>query len=245
MSDPRPCRICIAVDGPASSGKGTVARMVAAELGYAYVDTGAMYRGIGLACLRAGVSVDDAEGCGRIARAHRVSFEPGEERQRVFLDAEDVTRAIRTPEAGTAASAVARHGPVRSALLQQQRDLGVGGGVVMDGRDIGTVVLPEAELKVFLTASAMERARRRHAELVERGSDRSLEEVAAEIEARDAQDSGRAVAPLAQAEDARRLDTTRLDPEEAARRIVAWARQLCDEGEGGGGAELDASGGQR
>lgn len=244
MTDRDPRRICIAVDGPASSGKGTVARMVAAELGYAYVDTGAMYRGIGLACLRAGVSVDDAEGCGALARRHRVSFRPGAERQRVFLDDEDVTRAIRTPEAGTAASAVARHGPVRSALLQQQRDLGAGGGVVMDGRDIGTVVLPEAELKVFLTASAMERARRRHAELVDRGSDRSLEEVAAEIEARDAQDSGRAVAPLAMAEDARRLDTTDLDPEEAARKIVTWARQLGDEARGGGRVGLDGSSAQ-
>ena len=221
-----PRRIRIAVDGPASSGKGTVARMVAAALGYAYVDTGAMYRAVGLACPRGGVDTDDADGCGAQARNHEVGFLPSEEGQRVLLDGEDVTDEIRTPEAGTAASAVARHGAVRAALLDQQRSFASGGGVVMDGRDIGSVVLPDAELKIFLTASLGERARRRHAELVARGVDRSLEDVTAEIAARDAQDSGRAVAPLTRAADAVPLDTTQKTAEEAADVILAEARRF-------------------
>ena len=225
MSD-RPRRIRIAVDGPASSGKGTVARMVAAALDYAYVDTGAMYRAVGLACLRGGVDTDDAEACGAQARDHEVSFLPSVEGQRVLLDGEDVTDEVRTPEVGTAASAVARHGPVRAALLEQQRSFAADGGVVMDGRDIGSVVLPDAELKIFLTASLGERARRRHAELVVRGVGRSLEDVTAEIAARDAQDSGRAVAPLTRAADAVPLDTTHKTAEEAAEVIVSEARRL-------------------
>ncbi len=218
--------IAIAIDGPASSGKGTVARIVAAALGYAYVDTGAMYRGIGLACLRAEVDLDDAEGCGAVAGAHRISFRHDQSaEQRVLLDGEDVTGAIRTPEAGGAASSVARHGPVRAALLDQQRAMGRDGSVVMDGRDIGTVVLPDAGLKVFLTATLEERARRRCLELSRRGSPVPLDEVSAEIAARDKQDSSRAVAPLAKAHDALELDTTNLSAGEAAEHIVTVARK--------------------
>lgn len=197
--------LTIAIDGPASSGKGTVARRVAEQLGYAYVDTGAMYRAVGLAALRAGIDPTDAAGTTRIAEALQFAFDWHKGQLRVIADREDVSAAIRNEAVGKAASAVAVHPGVRAALLQTQRDLGAGGGVVMDGRDIGTVVLPNADLKIFLDASLEERARRRHAESP--GS--SYEQVYAELAARDAQDSGRATAPLKQADDAVRVDTTK------------------------------------
>ncbi|MFN7143922.1 MAG: (d)CMP kinase [Myxococcota bacterium] len=196
--------LTIAIDGPASSGKGTVARRVAEHLGYAYVDTGAMYRSVGLAALRAGVSPTDADATTEIAQALHFAFDWHKGQLRVIADREDVSAAIRNEAVGKAASAVAVHPGVRAALLQTQRDLGAGGGVVMDGRDIGTVVLPTADLKIFLDASLDERARRRHAESP--GS--SYDQVHAELAARDAQDSGRATAPLKQADDAVRIDTT-------------------------------------
>lgn len=209
--------LTIAIDGPASSGKGTVARRVAESLGYAYVDTGAMYRAVGLTALRAGVDATDAERTAEIARRLHFAFDWHKGQLRILLDREDVSRAIRTAEVGNAASAVAVHPGVRSALLQTQRDLGAGGGVVMDGRDIGTVVLPFADLKIYLDAALDERARRRHAELP--GS--TYEQVRTELAARDAQDSGRATAPLRKADDAVLIDSTSNGIDDVVASVIA------------------------
>ncbi len=209
--------LTIAIDGPASSGKGTVARRVAESLGYAYVDTGAMYRAVGLCVLRAGAAPTDARAATAIAESLHFGFDWHKGQLRIIVDREDVSDAIRNERVGAAASAVAVHPGVRSALLQTQRDLGAGGGVVMDGRDIGTVVLPDADLKIFLDASLEERARRRSAEL----SGSSLDDVQRDLAARDAQDSGRSTAPLRQAEDAVRVDTTRHDIDEVVATVLA------------------------
>jgi cytidylate kinase len=209
--------LTIAVDGPASSGKGTVARRVAEALGYAYVDTGAMYRSVGLAALRAGVDPTDAAATTAIAAALHFGFDWHKGQLRILVDRDDWTQAIRNEQVGKAASAVAVHPGVRAALLQTQRDLGAGGGVVMDGRDIGTVVLPDADLKIFLDASLDERARRRHAEL----PGTTFQQVRAELAARDAQDSGRATAPLRQADDAVRIDTTGHTIDEVVAQVLA------------------------
>lgn len=214
-------RLCIAVDGPASSGKGTVARLVAQALGYAYVDTGALYRGVGLRLLAAGEDPADPTLAERAARAIRFGFSWVDGRLAVAVDGEDVTAAIRTEAVSRAASAVAVHPGVRAALLQTQRDLAGHGGVVVDGRDVGTVVLPDADLKVYLDASLDERARRRHAEL--HGS--RFEDVRDALASRDAQDSGRATAPLRQADDAVRLDTTGLTIAQVVARVLALAHE--------------------
>jgi CMP/dCMP kinase len=220
--------IRIAIDGPASSGKGTVARMVAKALGYTYIDTGSMYRAVALAAQRKGLSCYDEAGVGTLARSLAIDFAWDGETLRTRLAVgggpkEDVTDALRSEEVGRGASDVASLPAVRTALLDQQRALGVRGGVVMDGRDIGTVVLPDAELKLFLDATAEERARRRTLELHARGDLRPFERVLEEIEARDAQDAGRTVAPLKQADDAVYLDTTGLTPERVRDRIVELA----------------------
>lgn len=219
-------RIRIAVDGPASSGKGTVARLVARSLGYAYVDTGAFYRAVGLACLRAGLSTEDDDACGALARSVVLDVLPSDAGQRILLDGEDVSEAIRTPEVGMAASDVAALPQVRGALLAQQRRMGAAGGVVMDGRDIGTVVMPDAELKVFLDASLQVRAERRHLELARRGTPQDFEAVRDELRIRDEQDRHRAVAPLRQHPDAMYVDSTDKTAEQAAAEVVAEARRL-------------------
>lgn len=215
-----PRGIRIAIDGPASSGKGTVARRVAEALGYGFVDTGALYRGVGLRVLRAGGDPRRAEDAVPHAEAARFRFRWADGSLRVWLDDEDVTAAIREEAVGRAASAVAVHPGVRSALLAAQRAMAAEGGVVMDGRDVGTVVLPDAELKVYLDASLEERARRRHRDLP--GAD--LDAVRRDLAARDAQDSGRAAAPLRQAEDAVRIDTTRRPIDEVVGLVVELAR---------------------
>jgi cytidylate kinase len=212
-------RISIAIDGPASSGKGTVARRVAAELGYGYVDTGALYRGVGLSVLREGADPTSEAACAPIAAAARFQFSWAAGRLQVCLNGEDVTAAIRTEPVSAAASAVAVHPGVRAALLQTQRALGEGGGVVMDGRDVGTVVMPGAELKVFLDASLEERARRRQNEIP--GSD--LAQIRGDLAARDAQDSGRAAAPLRAADDAVALDSTGRTIDEVVQQVIALA----------------------
>lgn len=216
--------ICIAIDGPASSGKGTVARRVARSLDYAYVDTGAMYRSVGLRALEQRVALDDGPALGALAAGLRFGFTWTLDGLRVTLDGVDVSAAIRAEVVGQAASTVATRPEVRAALLGLQRQLGSGGGVVMDGRDIGTVILPDAELKVFLDASVDERARRRHAELIERGADVSFEAVRDELQARDEQDSGRAVAPLRAADDAVVIDSTRLPPDSVVQAVLDLAR---------------------
>lgn len=216
--------LAIAIDGPAGAGKSTVARAVAQRLGYLYIDSGAMYRAVTLYCLQKGIDIDDEEAVGRAAREVDVRLEPSPEGLRVFLNGVDVTCEIRRPEVGERVSQVARWGKVRSALVGLQRAMSAGGGVVMDGRDIGTVVLPSADVKVFLTATPEERARRRHQELLERGENVTYAEVYESIRTRDWVDSSRQHSPLRKAPDAVEIDTTGKSIEEVTRLIVA----LCD-----------------
>ena len=203
----------IAIDGPAGAGKSTVARGVAAALGSTYLDSGAMYRSVALAALERGVDLDDGEAVGELARRLEIELGGG-----VRLDGDEVGERIRSPEVSAAASRVSVHRQVRTAMVERQRDLIASGDYVAEGRDIGTVVSPEAPLKVFLTASEQERARRRAAETGE-PSDRVL----AELRARDARDREREHGALREADDAVILDTTGLDPDEVVRRVVSLA----------------------
>ena len=216
-------RLVIAIDGPAGAGKSTVARKVAAALGYLYIDTGAMYRALTLAVLRAGVPVDDPAAVAAAVAGVRIRLEPSPAGNRVFLDEEDVTAAIRSPEVSAAVSQVAAIPEVRRRLVTLQRQLAAEGGVVMDGRDIGTVVLPHADLKVFLTADLEERARRRYLELQAAGHGLDLEEIRSNLEERDRLDTGRAVSPLRIADDAVIIDTT----DRPVERVVAEVLRLC------------------
>jgi len=222
-------KIRVAIDGPGGAGKSTMAKALSRACGLHYVDTGAIYRTVGLAALRAGLEPSDGEGVPAILRELDVQVRYEGEEQHMLLNGEDVTGMIRTPEISAAASAVSALPEVRAFLLQTQRDLAAKGGVVMDGRDIGTVVLPEAELKVFLTASPEERARRRFLELREKGIDQPYEEVLREMNERDQRDSTRAVAPLRPAEDAVMLDSSELTPEQVLERLVALVRERSDE----------------
>lgn len=217
--------LTIAVDGPASSGKGTVARGVARALGYQYVDTGAMYRAVALFARRRAIAWDDEPALARLARELRFRFHWDGELLRVEVDGEDVTGAIREDAIGNGASDVSALPAVRSALLEQQRALGASGGVVMDGRDIGTVVLPDADLKVFLDAGLDERARRRHEELLRRGEVVHYAEVRDAIAERDRRDRERETAPLRQAPDAVYVDTTDLTIRQAVDVLLALARE--------------------
>jgi len=213
----------VAIDGPAGAGKSTVARAVATRLGFAFVDTGAIYRSVALAALRSGVALDDADTLGPLAAALPLSFRPEGAVNRVFIGETEVTQEIRAPEVSRAASLVSVHASVRDALLELQRRLARAqpAGAVLEGRDIGTVVFPDADLKVFLTASAEERARRRHAELQARGVPSRYEQVLADQQARDREDETRAVAPLRAADDAWRLDSGGHSPEQIVELIVS------------------------
>jgi len=217
-------RPIVAIDGPAGAGKSTVARRLAARLGFTLVDTGALYRAVALAATERGVAWDDDEALARLCAAIEVRLETSAEgATRVLLDGRDRSADIRTPEMSRGASAVSARGPVRAALLGLQRDLGRAGGVVLEGRDIGTVVFPDAELKIFLTASPEERARRRAAELRARGIDVDEAETLREVIARDAQDSGRAIAPLRRADDAVEVDSTGVDVGDLVERLARLA----------------------
>lgn len=218
--------IRIAIDGPASSGKGTVARLTARRLGYAYVDTGAMYRIVALIASRRGLSLEDGAAVGVVTAELAFSFSWDGERLRVSVDGEDVSDLIRAEAVGQGASRVSVHPSVRSALLDQQRSLAAAGGVVMEGRDIGTVVLPGAELKIFLDASLDVRATRRTEELQRRGISASFADIREEIRVRDVRDRTRSAAPLRQAEDAIYLDTSDLTAESASRKIAELASRL-------------------
>jgi cytidylate kinase len=225
-------RPIVAIDGPAGAGKSTVARRLAAELGFVLVDTGAMYRAVALAASRAGVPWNDAERVAGLARgmvaARSLVFERDDELNvRVKLAGEDVSEAIRTPDIAQGASTVSAHAEVRAVLLDLQRQAGQEGGVVLEGRDIGTVVFPDAEVKFFLTASPEVRARRRHAELVAKGQDVTFDATVAEVKERDARDESRAVAPLRKAEGAILVDSTNMTIDETVAFMLAKVREVA------------------
>ena len=226
--------IVIAIDGPVGSGKSTAARRVAALLGYTYIDTGAMYRAVALKALRRKIPITaDANGANEalvaLARDTRIDLRAGSAEdgstQRVFLDGEDVTAAIRTPEVSQAASKIAVIEGVRHVLVAEQRRAGASGGVVMEGRDIGSVVFPDAGLKIFLTASDEVRARRRWLEHQQKGDTIDLARTLEEIRERDKRDAGREHSPLIRAEGAVYVDSTAMEAEEVARLIAMLARE--------------------
>ena len=216
----------VAIDGPAGAGKSSAAKILAKELGCTYLDTGAMYRAVGLKALREGVAPSDAAHVLPMLEqtALDVVFEGGQ--QKILLDGEDVSGKIRTAEVGMAASAVSAIPQVREKLVQMQRQIAAGKDVVMDGRDIGTVVLPDAKYKFFITASSRKRAQRRYLELEEKGIlNRTLEELEAEIVQRDYDDSHRAHSPLRQAADAVLIDTSDLTLEEVTKELLRRVRE--------------------
>ena len=222
----RPHGLVVAIDGPSGAGKSTAGRALAARLGYTYVDTGAMYRALTLKALRASLSPDAEGPLVDLAAETRIDLEDGG--QRVRLDGLDVTAEIRSREVTTASSRVSAHPGVRRDMVERQRRLGAGGGVVLDGRDIGTAVFPDAEAKFYLDADPSKRARRRQAEWSAAGSDVDIEELELEIRSRDAADSTRADSPLKRAKDATLVDTTELTPAEVVERmasVVAARRQ--------------------
>ncbi len=208
--------ISIAIDGPSGAGKSTLARRCASAFGFLYADTGAIYRTVGLAAVREGIDLKDEKAIAALLPTLKIEMKYNEEgEQRMYLSGEDVSEAIRMPEISIAASDVSSLPAVRQFLLEMQRSLARTQSVLMDGRDIGTVVLPDADLKVFLTASAEERARRRDLQLQEKGVTEAYEKVLQEIRYRDEQDMNRETAPLRQAEDAILLDTSDLTYDES------------------------------
>ena len=219
----------VAIDGPASSGKSTVAKIIAKRFGYVYCDTGAMYRSVTWAALENGIDVSDTKRVIDLARKIKITFEPGQPDQRVFVDGHEVTKDIRTEKIAANVSAVAAIPEVRAQMVEQQRQIAQAGGIVMDGRDIGTTVLPGAQVKVFLVASAHERARRRYEENLQKGlATQSLDELEAAIKLRDQKDSTRKVSPLTQAKDAILIDTTSLTIDQVVDEISALIKKNQD-----------------
>ena len=218
--------VSIAIDGPSGAGKSTLARSAAAELGYLYVDTGAIYRTIGYYAHANHIDPKDEQAVASALPQVRVELTYGDDGlQHMLLNGQDVTKEIRLPEISLCASAVSAHPGVRAFLLEMQRELARTHNVIMDGRDIGTVVLPDADVKIFLTASPEARARRRLLELEQRGTPEPYEKILKEIEQRDWDDSHRATAPLRQAEDAVLLDTTELNFEESREALLKLIRE--------------------
>lgn len=212
----------IAIDGPAGAGKSTVARLVAKELGFLYIDTGAMYRAVTLKALRQGLDFSDDKALGELAKSASIILEPPRDGYvKVFLDGEDVTNEIRSSDVTRNVSLVARLPAVRKHLVELQKKMAVGGGVVMEGRDIGTVVLPDARIKIFLTASAQERVRRRRDELAAKGIEASNFQAEEEIHSRDHIDSTRETGPLVPAADAEVIDSSSLPVEQVVKMIVS------------------------
>ncbi|MBW4802494.1 MAG: (d)CMP kinase [Loigolactobacillus coryniformis] len=211
----------IAIDGPASAGKSTVAKLVAKQLHYTYCDTGAMYRALTLAAMQKQIDLHDEPAVLAVLAEITISFKPGEPEQQVFVNEQEVTQAIRQPDVTNNVSTVAALGGVRQQLVQHQQKIAAAGGIVMDGRDIGTAVLPNAAVKIFLVASVAERAQRRYAENIRKGIDTPLAVLQQEIEVRDKKDSTRAVSPLTQAKDAVLVDTTALSIEQVVAKIIA------------------------
>ncbi|GAM13866.1 (d)CMP kinase [Mesobacillus selenatarsenatis] len=216
-------RISIAIDGPAAAGKSTVAKIAAEKLTYIYIDTGAMYRALTYKALNKGASLDNEAELIEILNNTSIELMPGESGQKVLLDGIEVTNEIRSAEVTNQVSYVAVHELVRKEMVKRQQQFAVDGGVVMDGRDIGTHVLPNAEVKVFLLASVEERAQRRHAENIQKGFPSDLEKLKEEIAARDKIDSERVVAPLKKADDAIEIDTTSLSITDVVDKIMGLA----------------------
>lgn len=216
----------IALDGPAGAGKSTIAKLVAKELGFIYVDTGAMYRAIALHVKQSGTDPEDEAAVAEAVKDVQVELQAGENGQIVILNGEDVSGMIRTQEIGEMASRTSRYGCVRSGLTDLQREMAQRQSVIMDGRDIGTTVLPDADLKVYLTASVEERARRRFEQLRETGADGlDIKEIEEEIRTRDEQDMNREISPLRQAEDAVLLDSSDMTIDEVTQEIIRLFRE--------------------
>ena len=213
-------KLQIAIDGPASAGKSTIAKLVAKKLGYVYCDTGAMYRATTYAAKKNHVAYDDDQGLKEMLEKTEIRFVPAEPEQKVFVNETEVTKTIRLPEIANNVSTVSAQKSVRADLTERQRMIAEQGGIVMDGRDIGTTVLPNAEVKIFLVASVHERAVRRFKENVEKGIDTPLDVLEKEIEERDYKDSHRKISPLTQAKDAVLVDTTSLSIEEVVAKIM-------------------------
>ncbi len=219
-------KLVVAIDGPAGAGKSTIAKLAAEKLGYAYIDTGAMYRSVAWKFLQTGEAFDEAF-ISKLSQEMVIEFKPEASVNRVFVDGTEVTAAIRSAEVTANVSRVAAIGAVREAMVEQQRRMGEAGGVLMVGRDIGTVVFPNAEVKIFLTATVEERAMRRYKELVAKGEQVVLEELQKDIAERDKQDMEREISPLRQAEDAIYLDTSDMTIDE----VTAYILNLVGEKE--------------
>ena len=216
----------IAIDGPAGAGKSTIAKLVAAKLGYLYIDTGAMYRALAWLTIQAGLDFTDEKGIVQLAQRTELAFLPAQSGCQVMVDGTDISSEIRTPEVGNAASAISVLPGVRTYLVKMQQALAEHQPVVMDGRDIGTVVLPHAECKIFLTATVEVRAERRTKELLEKGIPAEMDQVKAELQERDHRDSNRAHSPLRQAEDAKWLDSSDLTIPQVVERVLHFAGAL-------------------
>lgn len=219
-------RLTIAIDGPAGSGKSTTARIVAQKLGYLYLDTGAMYRALTLKVLQSGIDLNEEQTIAQLAERTRIELENVNGEIKVLLDGKDVSQEIRTPKVTEKVSAISAIPAVRKIMVRKQQNLGRKGGIVAEGRDIGTVVFPQADLKVYLVASLEERARRRQEELRRQGIEIDREKLLADLQKRDTQDASRACAPLKKANDAIELDTTHLSIDEQVNIVLEKVAEL-------------------
>lgn len=218
----------IAIDGPGGAGKGTISQLVAERLGWHLLDSGSLYRITAYAAVQKGVGLEDSQAVAELARNLDVEFRGGGDKIQVLLEEKDINDSIRTENAGRKASIVAADPAVREALIERQRAFARAPGLVADGRDMGSVVFPTAGLKIFLTASVEERARRRYKQLKDKGMDVSLPALSRDMEERDRRDSERSVAPLRACEDSRILDSTELDISEVVDQVVAWANEVYE-----------------
>jgi CMP/dCMP kinase len=224
--------VIVAIDGPSGAGKSSITKLLARRLGYLNIDTGAMFRAVALMAQRAGIKCEDDAGLAELCRGLSVTFQRDDGNYRVLVNGEDVSTAIRTEEVGLLTSCISARKPVRDALLEMQRAMGQAGGVILEGRDIGTVVFPDAEVKFFLFASAEERGRRRYLELAARGEKVTLEETIEKVVCRDRQDEGREHAPLRQAADAVPVDSTALSIDEVLDFMEATVRARLHDAQG-------------
>ena len=212
----------IAIDGPAGSGKSTVAQLIASRLNFKYIETGSMYRAVAWKAQQAGIDPEDAERIAEVARTISIEFKPGAERQKVMVDGEDLTPVLKTETIGRLAAIVAANKAVREVMVAQQQNMGRNGNVVMDGRDIGTVVFPDADKKFFMVADQKERAQRRHEEIKAKSPEVTFEKIYEQLQQRDFEDENRAVSPLVPAEDSIRLDTTQMSIDD----VVAYMIEI-------------------